>query len=236
MSLAIINNSLLDLNYSKDLTKTSAASEYEVIYEYASATQINYIYLYRILSTLRRAAPSGSNSLEIDIISSDDESYTDGETVTFQIGESDLVGLVSKDYIRAVTFTTGYLFYKIKVKIITGSNIQFDQDTVYIGRSDTFCDYPDVPIDYEVRHPDNARLQSKIFTLNYSGIAESLRTDIHELEKYKTTVPLVLWDKTAGKDIIPNDQVLSYCRLIEVNYTPRISGYFDISFLLEEIY
>lgn len=236
MSLVLVKNDLLDLNYSKDLVKTTAASEYEVIYSYGTATQINYIYLYQILSTVRRATPSGANSLEIDIISSDDESYTDGETVTFQIGETDLVGLVSKDYIREVSFSTTFLFYKIKIKKITGANIQFDEDTAYIGRIEIFSDCPETPIKYTSVYLDNTRNTKKTYNLFYAGISESLRAEIYELERYKTLTPLLIWDKSASSNVLPSSQILSYVRVIEIIYTHRTNGYFNVNFVLEEIY
>jgi hypothetical protein len=87
------------------------------LFDFSSATTINYCYLGNIANAIKRADIDGNgDSITLTFYADDNSSFTTPESDTVTIQLSDLVGFDGKDWYQALTFTTSYRYYRCKIE------------------------------------------------------------------------------------------------------------------------
>jgi hypothetical protein len=226
--------SLTKNNYYQD---SGSATSIQFDYDFFEPVLVDALYLGKISIPVRRAEPSGSNNISFTVLADDNSGFSSAESQSFSIGEDDLLGIGLDDYVRSLTFTTAYRYYRITIARITGSAITWEFSKMILNESFDPQVSPDFPITYESINIKGARHKTRLYEIKYTSIANDLRVEFFEkLHQFKLSAPVVIYDKSSGSVLLPNSEKIAFCNLKNIDYEYRSEGYFDLTLTLESSY
>lgn len=208
-------------------------TEFNISFDYGSAIAVNYCYLGNIANAIRRADANGSNdSIRLTFYADDNSSFTTPESATVDLQLSDLMGHDLKDYVYSLSFTVNYRYYRCKIATTTGDSIKLILSSLWFGSVFDLGKSPDLPISLKYLH---SPIYSNCgITLNYTGLNDTDRELIYtNLEKRKLFVPVIIYDED---DYLLTGDIINHTRLIDVDYTTKADGIYNVKLILQTEY
>lgn len=220
---SIIN--LFDRNRQALFDSSTSANLFNFDFDFYSPVSLDYCYLGNIANAISRADIDGNgDSIKLTFYADDNSSFTSPESSTVNIQLSDLMGQDLKDYYQALTFTTSYRYYRCRIETTMGDSIRLYLNKLWFGTIFDLGKSEDLPV--QVNYKPAPIYHEKEFIFNYSNLNDDDRLIVFEqFDNYKLIRPVVILDLY---DDLLNGETLSYCMVLECEYSTKVDGIYDI--------